>query len=156
VTTMKIVAIDPGSLRTGYAVFEVNGRAPSLLECGKVFVRGKDLPERLLHIHRGIERLFRRLRPKQVIIERPFVGINGRDALTLNAARAVCMLAAAASKARVFEYAPAQVKKTVTGSGQSPKEYVQRMVRLTLGLRDTPEPDIADAMALALCHVNRL
>ena len=49
---MKIVAIDPGTFRTGYAAFSVNGRSPELLECGKVFVRGKDLPERLLHIHR--------------------------------------------------------------------------------------------------------
>jgi crossover junction endodeoxyribonuclease RuvC len=153
---MKIVAIDPGTLRTGYAAFAVDGRSPELLECGQVFVRGKDLPEKLLHIHRGIERLFRRLRPKQVVIERPFVGINSRDALTLNAARAVCMLAAAACRARVYEYAPAQVKKTVTGNGQSSKEVVQRMVQLMLRLKETPEPDVADAIALALCHANRL
>ena len=153
---MKIVAIDPGTLRTGYAVFETDSRVPDLLECGKVFVRGKDLPERLLHIHRGIERLIRRLRPRQVVIERPFVGVSVRDALTLNAARAVCMLAAAASKARVFEYAPAQVKKAVTGSGQAPKENVQRMVRVILQLKETPETDVADAIALALCHMNRL
>ena len=153
---MKILAIDPGTRRTGYAIFEADRRAPELVECGQVFVRGKDLPERLLHIHRGIERLIRRLRPKEVVIERPFVGVSGRDALTLNAARAVCMLAAAASKARVFEYAPAQVKKTVTGNGNAPKEDVQRMVRVILRLKETPEPDVADAIALALCHVNRL
>ena len=153
---MKIVAIDPGTLRTGYAAFEIRERHPKMIECGQVFVRGKDLPERLLHIHRGIERLIRRLRPKQVVIERPFVGLNGRDALTLNAARAVCMLAAAASRAQVFEYAPAQVKRTVTGNGQSPKEYVQRMVQLMLRLKEKPEPDVADAIALALCHANRL
>jgi len=153
---MKILAIDPGTRRSGYAIFEVGGRIPDLVECGQVFVRGKDLPERLLHIHRGVERLIRRLRPKQVVIERPFVGLSGRDALTLNAARAVCMLAAAASKARVFEYAPSQVKKTVTGNGNAPKEDVQRMVRVILRLKETPEPDVADALALALCHVNRL
>lgn len=153
---MKILAIDPGTRRTGYAVFEADPRAPELIECGQVFVRGKDLPERLLHIHRGIERLIRRLRPKQVVIERPFVGLSSRDALTLNAARAVCMLAAAASKARVFEYAPSQVKKAVTGNGNAPKEDVQRMVRVILRLKETPEPDVADALALGLCHSNRL
>jgi len=153
---MKIVSIDPGTNRTGYAAFDVKGRQPQMLECGQVFVRGKDLPERLLHIHRGIERLIRRLRPKQVVIERPFIGLSGRDALTLNAARAVCMLAAAAFRAQVFEYAPAQVKKTVTGNGNAPKEYVQRMVQLMLHLKEKPPPDVADAIALALCHVNRL
>ena len=85
---MKILAIDPGTKRTGYAVLEVNGRSPELSECGCVFVRGKDLPERLLHIHKGIERLFRRHKPQHVVIERPFVGQNVRDAMTLNAGRA--------------------------------------------------------------------
>ena len=153
---MRILAIDPGTKRTGYAVLEVNGRTPTLSECGCVFVRGKDLPERLLHIHKGIERLFRRHRPQHVIIERPFVGKNVRDAMTLNAGRAVCMLAAAASKARVFDYAPAQVKKAATGNGHATKDQVQRMVVITLRLKETPPADAADAIALGLCHVNRL
>jgi len=153
---MRILAIDPGTKRTGYAVLEVNGRTPTLSECGCVFVRGKDLPERLLHIHKGIERLFRRHRPQHVIIERPFVGKSVRDAMTLNAGRAVCMLAAAASKARVFDYAPAQVKKAATGNGHATKDQVQRMVVVTLGLKETPPADAADAIALGLCHVNRL
>jgi crossover junction endodeoxyribonuclease RuvC len=153
---MRILAIDPGTKRTGYAVLELTGRKPTLSECGCVFVRGKDLPERLLHIHQGIERLFRRHKPAHVVIERPFVGLNVRDAMTLNAGRAVCMLAAAASKARVFDYAPAQVKKAATGNGQASKEMVQRMVAATLGLKDNPPPDAADAIALGLCHVNRL
>ena len=153
---MKILAIDPGTKRTGYAVLEMNGRKPTLSECGIVFVRGKDLPERLLHIHKGIERLFRRHRPTHVVIERPFAGKNIRDAMTLNAGRAVCMLAAAAAKARVFDYAPAQVKKAATGNGQATKDFVQRMVVVTLGLKETPPADAADAIALGLCHVNRL
>lgn len=153
---MRIVAVDPGTLRTGYAIFEVKNGSWEMLECGKVFVRGKDLPDRLLAIHRGIERVFRRLRPHQVVIERPFVGKSARDALTLNAGRAVCMLAAAALRARVYEYAPSQVKKAATGNGNATKEYVQRMVKIQLGLREVPEPDIADAIALGLCHINRL
>ena len=153
---MKILAIDPGTIRTGYAVLEVRGRSPSLSECGIVFVRGKDLPERLLSIHKGIERLFRRHRPAHVVIERPFVGKSARDAMTLNSGRAVCMLAAAAARARVFDYAPAQVKKAATGNGQATKDFVQRMVAATLGLREAPPADAADAIALGLCHVNRL
>jgi len=153
---VKVLAIDPGTRRTGYAVFESKGRTSSMSECGVVFVRGKDLPERLLHIHRGIERLFRRHRPAHVVIERPFVGKSVADAMTLNAGRAVCMLAAAAAKARVFDYAPSQIKKAVSGNGNASKELVQRMVRVILGLRETPPPDAADAIALALCHLHRL
>ena len=137
---LRIIAIDPGTQRTGYAVFEISNTASRLIECGTVFVRGKDLPEKLLSVHRGIERLFRRLKPRQVVIERPFV----------------CMLAAAVIRARVFEYAPSQVKKAVTGDGNAPKEKVQQFVSATLGLRQAPEPDTADAIALAICHLNRL
>lgn len=154
--TARVVAVDPGTRRIGYAVFRLGSRDADLAECGAVFIRGKDLPERLLHIHRGIDRLFRRLRPREVVLERPFVGRSVRDGMTLNAARAVCMLAAAAARARVYEYAPAQVKRAVTGNGQAPKEFVQRMVQRTLGLREAPEFDVADALALALCHLYRL
>ena len=153
---MIIVCIDPGTKRTGYAVFEFNGRSSRLAEAGQVFVRGRDLPDRLLNIHQGIERLIRRVKPRHVVIERPFVGKNTRDAMTLNAGRAVCMLAAAAAKARVFEYAPSQVKKAATGSGRATKDYVQRMVQIQLGLKETPDPDVADAMALGVCHLNRI
>lgn len=153
---MKVIAIDPGTRRTGYAVFESDRRDhQKMSECGIIFVRGKDLPERLLHIHKGVERLFRRHRPKQVVIERPFVGKSVADAMTLNAGRAVCMLAAAAARARVFDYSPAEIKKAVSGSGRATKETVQRMVKLILGLRELPPPDAADAIALGLCHLNR-
>jgi crossover junction endodeoxyribonuclease RuvC len=153
---VKIIAIDPGTRRTGYAVFDVRRGVPTMLECGLIFVRGRDLPERLLHIHRGIERLIRRLRPKHTVIETPFVGKSTSDALTLAAARGVCMLAGAASKCRVYEYAPAQVKKAATGNGRAPKPMVQRMVRMRLGLRENPPTDAADAIALALCHIDRM
>ena len=153
---MRIIAIDPGTKRTGYSVFEVNNASSRLAECGTVFVRGKDLPAKLLAVHRGVERLFRRLRPRQVVIERPFAGKNVRDAMTLNSARAVCMLAAAVIRARVFEYAPSQVKKAVTGDGNASKDKVNLYVSATLGLRQAPEPDTADAIALAICHLNRL
>jgi crossover junction endodeoxyribonuclease RuvC len=76
--------------------------------------------------------------------------------MTLNAGRAVCMLAAAAANARVFDYSPAEIKKTVSGSGRASKDTVQRMVKLILGLRELPPPDAADAIALGLCHLNRL
>ena len=152
---MNVIALDPGTQRTGYAVLAANGRSHKLLECNHIQVRGKTLPERLLYLHRELKKIFRRRRPGQVAIERPFVGRSARAAMTLGAGRAVCMLAAAGAKAPVFEYAPAQVKKTVTGNGQASKAHVQRMVRVIFRLRDEPQHDVADALALALCHVNR-
>jgi len=153
---VKVLAIDPGTRRTGYAIFDVDRPSYTFVTCGTVFVRGKDLSEKLLHVHRELDRLLRRLRPRQVILERPFVGKNRRDAMTLGAARGVCLLAAAARRIPVFDYAPAQVKKSGSGNGLTAKLGVQRMVQLQLGLRDLPPPDAADAIALALCHINRL
>lgn len=153
---MKILALDPGSQRTGYAVFDIAKRQHRMSECGVVFVKGKDLPQKLLSVHAGIERLVRRHKPKHVVIETPFVGKNPSSALILTSARAVCMLAAAAAQARVFNYAPAQVKRAVTSNGLSSKEDVQRSVQLLLGLRDLPPPDAADALALGICHLHRI
>jgi crossover junction endodeoxyribonuclease RuvC len=152
---VRVLAIDPGTRRAGYAVFEVKLPSYTFVECGIVLVRGRDLPEKLLHVHRGIDRLLRRLRPGHVVIERPFVGKSGRDAMTLGAARGVCMLAAAARRIPVFDYAPSQVKKAGGGNGMMAKLGVQRLVQLQLGLRELPPADAADAIALALCHINR-
>ncbi len=127
-----------------------------MFECGIVFVRGKDLPERLLSVHRGIERLVRRHRPRHVVLESPFVGKNAASALVLTSARAVCMLAAAAARAEVYDYAPSEIKKSVTPSGLARKSDVQRSVQLLLGLREPPPEDAADAIAAALCHLHRI
>ena len=153
---MNVIALDPGTQRTGYAVLSATGQSPKLIECDLIKLKGKALPDRLLHLHKELEKIFKRSKPGQVAIERPFVGKSGRDALTLGAGRAICMLAAAGAKAPVFEYAPSQIKKTVTGNGQASKEQVQRMVKLIFRLDETPQHDAADALALALCHVNRL
>ena len=69
----------------------------------------------------------------------------------------LCFVTAAAQGIEVVEYAPAEVKKAVTGNGNASKPQVQQMVRAILGLRDLPEPeDAADALAIAICHYHRL
>ena len=150
---MKVLAIDPGTRRTGYAVLD---RFGSLAECGVLATRGKDLPGRLLQIHRGVEQIVRRHRPKHVAIERPFVGRSVASALTLASARAVCLLVAAAARARVFDYAPTQVKRAISMNGLSTKSDLQRIVQLLLGLRELTSADAADAIALGFCHLHRL
>lgn len=152
VSAVKVLAIDPGTRRTGYAVLESPGR---LSEYGVLTIRGKNLPSRLLEIHRSVERLFRKHRPRHMAIERPFVGRNGASAMTLASARAVCLLAAAAARAEVFDYAPTQVKKAVSMNGLSSKATLQRIVQLLFGLREPPPADAADAVALGLCHLHR-
>jgi crossover junction endodeoxyribonuclease RuvC len=153
---VKVIALDPGTQRTGFAVLEGRGPSPVLLEHGVFYVKGKDLAARLLSLHRSLEGLFGRHKPEHAAVEKPFVGRSAPDAITLSAGRAVCLLAAALSGAKVHDYAPAQVKKAVSGDGHAPKEAVQRMTRAILRLDETPPPDAADAIALGICHLNRL
>jgi crossover junction endodeoxyribonuclease RuvC len=153
---VTVIALDPGTNRTGWAVLEERARSAVLLDHGVFSVKGRDLPSKLLGLHRDLEGLFGRHRPEHAAVEKPFVGKSAQDAITLSAGRAVCLLAAAISGAKVHDYAPAQVKRAVSGNGQASKETVQHMVKTILGLRETPPPDAADAIALGLCHLNRL
>lgn len=153
---MKVIALDPGTRLTGYAVLSETGRSRVLIDHGVFVLKGTDLAARLLKLHRDLEVLFSRHKPEHAAVEKPFVGKSAPDAITLSAGRAVCLLAAAISGAKVHDYAPAQVKKAVSGNGQATKETVQRMVQAILALRETPPPDAADAIALGICHLNRL
>ncbi len=153
---VKVVAIDPGSRRAGYAVFVVGRKTLHLAESGVISVKGKDLPQRLLSLHQSLEQLFRKHKPAEVAIEKTFMGKSITSGITLSSARAVCLLEAARRKAQIFDYAPAQVKKAVWPGGQAGKGTIQRAVQLHLELDDPPPPDEADAIALGLCHLHRL
>ena len=150
---MKVVAIDPGSRRAGYAVFQTTKEGTSLSESGTIVVKGKGLPQRLLSLHEDLKKLLKRHKPKEVVVERSFIGKSVASGITLSSARAICLLAAAEQKANVFDYAPAQVKKAIWPSGQADKATIQRAVQLYLDLDSPPPSDEADAIALGLCHL---
>jgi crossover junction endodeoxyribonuclease RuvC len=147
-----VAAIDPGTRKVGFCVVDGAGRA---LEMGVIATRGRGLPERLLQIQDGIDKLFARHRPVEVAVETPYVGRNVASALTLAAGRALALTSAARVGAKVFEYTAPEAKRAVTGSGASGKSSVQRVIQLLLGLASPPPPDAADAAALAICHQGR-
>jgi crossover junction endodeoxyribonuclease RuvC len=147
-----VAAIDPGTRKVGFCVVDGAGRA---VEMGVIATRGKSLPERLLQIQDGIDKLFARHRPVEVAVETPYVGRNAASALTLAAGRALAMTSAARVGAKVFEYTAPEAKRAVTGSGAAGKSSVQRVIQLLLGLASHPPPDAADAAALAICHQGR-
>ncbi len=147
-----VAAIDPGTRKVGFCVVDGAGRA---VEMGVIATRGKSLPERLLQIQDGIDKLFARHRPVEVAVETPYVGRNAASALTLAAGRALALTSAARVGAKVFEYTAPEAKRAVTGSGAAGKSSVQRVIQLLLGLASPPPPDAADAAALAICHQGR-
>jgi crossover junction endodeoxyribonuclease RuvC len=154
---MRILGIDPGTRVCGYGVIETDGPDARALDYG--VVRGRDgaLAGRLRAIHGGLGTIVERFRPDVGVLEGAFFGKNARSALKIGEGRGVALLALAEGGIEVVEYAPAEVKKAVTGNGRAQKGQVQQMVRILLNLPEPPEPeDAADALAIALCHFHRL
>jgi crossover junction endodeoxyribonuclease RuvC len=148
------VGIDPGSERTGYGCVETDGRRHRLVVCGAITAPpGASFPDRLARIHRGLSAMLASCRPDCVAIEDLFHSVNVRSALKLGHARGVAMLAAVEAGCPVVEYTPAAIKRAVVGYGRAEKHQVQQMVKLLLGLTRAPSPhDVADALAVAICH----
>ena len=154
---MTVFGIDPGSERTGYGCIETDGRRHRLVTCGAITSPPHtSFSKRLLTIHVELGRLLAECRPDCVAIENLFYATNVRSALKLGHARGVAMVAAVAAGVPIAEYTPAEIKRAVVGYGRADKHQVQQMVKLLLGLTVAPTPhDAADALAAAICHVNR-
>ena len=151
--SVRILGIDPGSRRTGYGIIDDHGtgREARLVKMGAIATKG-DHNARLRRIFSEMEELVRQFRPNEVSIERVFMHRNADSALKLGQARAAALCGTFEADIPVFEYAARYVKKAVVGRGDADKAQVQLMVRVLLGLRETPASDAADALALALCH----
>ena len=155
---MRIFGIDPGSERTGYGCVESDGGAARLVLCGAITAApGDPFPQRLARIHRELVRLLNRCSPDCVAVENIFHAANVRSALKLGHARGVAVLAAVETGCEVVEYTPAEVKRAVVGYGRAEKTQVQQMIKLLLGLARPPSPhDVADALAVAICHLHSM
>jgi crossover junction endodeoxyribonuclease RuvC len=114
----------------------------------------ENFPERLREIHAMLSELIEEFDPQGVAVESVFTARNMGTALKLAEVRGVVLLAAAQRNISVHSYSPREVKACVAGYGHAGKEQMQQMVRALLGMSETPEPaDAADALAVALCHV---
>lgn len=152
---MRILGIDPGLNTTGYGVIEVARSAVRLVEAG--VVRGKtkgSLTARVREIHDGVADVIATLKPEALALEKLYAHYDRpTTAILMGHARGVIVLAAAQAGIAVHDYAATQVKKTLTGNGRAPKGQMQLAVQRELRLAALPEPpDVADALAIALCH----
>jgi crossover junction endodeoxyribonuclease RuvC len=151
---VRILGLDPGSQRTGYAVIEANGGKIAYLVSGAIKAGGESLAERLQEIFVGVDRLTSEFRPDEVAIERVFMHRNADSALKLGQARGAALSATFGARPRVFEYAPREVKLAVVGTGAAQKDQVQLMVKRLLNIAGPLTEDAADALAIALCHAH--
>jgi crossover junction endodeoxyribonuclease RuvC len=155
---LRILGVDPGSLRCGYGVIGIHGTALEVLDYGVLQLGDSSvaLGERLRCLFEGLRRILRQHSPAEAAVESTFYARDAQALAKLAAARGVVLLALALSRIPVAEYAPRQVKQAVTGRGGASKQQVQYMVRTVLGIGETPAFfDATDALAVALCHAFR-
>jgi crossover junction endodeoxyribonuclease RuvC len=151
---MRVLGIDPGLGRCGWAVVERAGRGTVALGYGTVATHGEAVAPRLAQLAGKLREVVATYRPDSFAIERLFVNANVRTAMTVGQASGVALLVAADHDLPVSAYTPSQVKRAVTGTGNAPKAQVGYMVRALLDLEAVPTPaDTADALAVALCHL---
>ncbi len=151
---VRVLGIDPGTAVTGWGVVERAERDVVHVAHGAVTTHARmTLAAKLAKIHGALVELCALWRPDVVALEQSFVGRNVQSAFRLGEVRGVAMLAAASVGIAITEYSPATVKLAVTGSGRAEKEQVQRAIARELGVREPLAPDAADALAIALCHL---
>ena len=151
---MRVLGIDPGSRRTGWGVVQLEGARLRHSGAGTIAVPVKlPLPKRLHLIHQGLQQVISEHQPEVVAVEEIFFAKYANAALKLGHARGVALLVAAESELEVHEYPPAIVKKTVVGRGAADKTQLGRLVTALLGLKAPPEEDAADALAVAITHI---
>ena len=156
---MRILGIDPGLNITGYGIIEISGDSVAVSEAGVVRTNAKDsMAERLLVIGRDIASVIDQFKPDAVAIEDLYSHYNHpRTAIIMGHARGIVFMKAAEAGIRIFPYSSTKVKNALTGNGRASKSQVQQMICTTLSLSGAPEPpDVADALAVALCHLRAI
>ena len=155
---MRILGIDPGIAIVGYGVVDKEGNRYKTIAYDAVTTRAHTpLEERLEKVYNGICEIIQTYKPDAMSIEELFFNNNAKTALTVGQARGVIILAAVQNKIPVYEYTPLQVKQALTGYGRASKSQIQQMMKSMLGLNEIPKPDdVADALAIAVCHGNSM
>jgi crossover junction endodeoxyribonuclease RuvC len=152
---MFVLGIDPGLARTGYGIVEETSGSLHAVAAGVLRTDpSRPLAERLLELHRDLTALVAEYRPDAAAIEEVFVNRNLQTATAVGRASGAAIVALAAAGLEVTGYTPTAVKMALAGYGGAPKEQVQRVVAMRLGLQAAPQPaDAADALAVAMCHL---
>ena len=154
---MTVLGIDPGTASLGYGIVERHGSGLRAVDHGCLTTSSElGLPDRLVLIHALVSDLVALHQPTIVGVERLFFSRNAQTAFAVGQARGVVLFACAAAGVPVRDATPNEVKSAVAGYGAADKEQVARMVRVVLGMAETPTPDdAADALAVAICVANR-
>jgi len=152
---IRAIGIDPGSRYTGYGIVEGDGSLLLHVTNGVISLPGSlPLPERLSIIYQQLAAIIGEVQPACMAIEDVFFAKNVKSALSLGQARGAAILAAINAGLPVFEYSALQVKQAVAGYGKAGKDQMVKMIQILFKLSKQPNSNAADALAVAICHLN--
>lgn len=151
---MRVLSIDPAVRNTGYAVLEGDPRKPTVLSFDVISIP-KSVPQSaaLAAVRTHLANVIQKFQPDEVAVEGIIYVQSHQTAISMGAARAAALIAAADHGLAVYEYAPSKIKMAVVGKGKADKNQVAFMVRALLGLSETPPSDAADALAIGMAHL---
>ncbi len=152
---MVVLGIDPGYAIVGWGVVNYAGNIYRPLGFGAITTdANSNFNDRLGYIYNNMTRLIEKCKPDAMAVEKLYFQNNQKTAINVAQARGVILLAAQQQGVPIFEYTPLQLKTVVTGYGKAKKPQVMEMTRRLLALESVPKPDdTADALAIALCHI---
>jgi len=151
---MRVLAVDPAVRNTGFAVLEGDARSPKVLDYGVISIPATQAQSvALAAVRSHLYNLIKKWQPDEVAVEGIIYVQSHKTAISMGAARAAALIAAADHGLKIYEYAPRKVKMAVVGKGTADKSQVAFMVRALLQLSETPAADAADALAIAMAHL---
>lgn len=153
---LRILGIDPGTAIVGWAVLEEQEGAVKAISYGHISTSPEQsTAERLLEVSRDLSEIIKKHKPHEAAVEDLFFFKNVKTVMKVSQARGAILLTLEQFCVSISEYTPLQVKQALTGYGRAEKKQIQLMVKNILKLKDIPKPDdTADAIAIALCHIN--
>ncbi|MDP3784580.1 MAG: crossover junction endodeoxyribonuclease RuvC [bacterium] len=152
---MKVLGIDPGIERLGWAVVDGDRKKFNYINSGvKKTLKTDSEEKRLLQIHDFLEELIAKERPECVTLEKVFFSKNVKTALVIGEVRGIILMLAAKHGAKVIQLGPGEIKLAIAGYGKADKKSVFAMLTLTLALPDKKIlDDESDAIAIACSGV---
>ena len=157
-SSLRIIGIDPGTATTGWAIIEQTGDRILPLAYGHISTAKEDSDDsRILEVSCNLDELIKKYQPEEAAIESLFFFKNQKTVIQVAQSRGAILLTLRQNSIRIASYTPLQVKQALTGYGRAEKKQMQQMVKNILHLNEIPKPDdVADALAVAVCHANSL
>jgi crossover junction endodeoxyribonuclease RuvC len=150
----RILGVDPGTVKMGYALLEINGSQMKSVDIGVIFLDAlSDHPTRLLKILERLQSIIITYKPTIMAVEAPFYAKNVQSMLKLGRAQGVAIAVGMDKGLDIFEYSPRKIKQSVTGNGNASKEQVAFLLQSQLKVDLAGQLlDATDALAVAVCH----